>query len=133
MIVIGDTLRAKVCQLAAGPIRKRDIVQKVLGNGADSASRNLVVRKRLLANRVDQCFGDCGKISRAFGGGWNECHVAGCGCTYARALVGSEEEQFVFQDRSAGADAELISLEGILRGREKVPRVQIPVAQEFKR
>jgi hypothetical protein len=54
------------------------------------------------------------------------------GALHARALVRSEIEQLVLADRSAHAPAELVALEGVLRDRKELPRVEVAVADELE-
>src|SRR5439155_23871696 len=50
----------------------------------------------------------------------------------ARPLVRAEIEQLVFDDGPADARAKLVALQRIVSGGKEVPRVQVPIAKEFK-
>ena len=47
-------------------------------------------------------------------------------------MIAHEEKQFVLLDRPTDDATELVSLQGVARGGEEVPRVKIAVAQEFE-
>ncbi len=49
-----------------------------------------------------------------------------------RALVAKEEKELVFLDRAADNAAELIALQSIRHGREKVPSIEIVVPEELE-
>jgi Carboxypeptidase regulatory-like domain len=49
-----------------------------------------------------------------------------------RTLVSRKEEDLVLFDRTADRAAELVTLEGVPGRREEVPRVKIPIAEEFE-
>src|ERR1700757_4479053 len=76
------------------------------------------------------------EVAQRHGLRWNEGGGRGSVRTQRGSLIAAKEEQLVFPDRSADHTSELVPLVSIARPAhgvtEKVIRVQIPVAQEFK-
>ena len=67
-----------------------------------------------------------------FRGCGNEGDVTGCRRSYARSLVGSEEEQLILQDWAADAGAELIPFERVLCGAKKFRALRLTVTEKFE-
>ena len=120
-------------QPAVGPVRQRNVPEKVLRHRTDAICGDLIVDERLTGHRVDQTRRNGRKIASALRLGRHELHdTFGCAVD-ARALEGSEIEELVPEDRAAHAAARLIALQRVLRRREELSRVQGAVPDECKR
>src|SRR5262245_15411235 len=116
--------------------RDRNQLQIIERDGIQRGLGNLIVDERC-AQRLGHvvvaiCRRDLCEITFKSRGSWNERNVGRWRNRFKGALIATEEEQFVLDDRSTQCAAKLIALQRVADRSKEIPRIEFVIAQELE-